>query len=46
MVLCGGLPEEADSFVKPEAQRPHKSVDQVFLKTVKKRNLVGVMGGK
>lgn len=49
MVLCQGLIGEADSLVKPEAQQPHKSTDQVFLKTVKKRkkkeNLVGVMGG-
>lgn len=37
MVLCQGLIGEADSLVKPEAQQPHKSTDQVFLKTVKKR---------
>lgn len=37
MVLCQGLIEEADALVKPEAQHPHKSTDQVFLKLVKKK---------
>lgn len=35
-------------MLKQEAQRPHKSVDQVFLPLVRKRKrkiLVGVTGG-